>query len=283
MGKHIIPQYYLRGFSSDGEEKNIFVFEKGSDGCKELPIKAVAQSKNYYSDEIEKFLAEEIESKANPILKKLKEGGNYFVQDKQPLAKYFCILAQRVEKHKERIDNLKPKVIDSFFNNNRRAIQELILKKPEKKDLLEKRLLELDELQKNYESEIPKDVDDKCKKPMIREAIVEHFIKMKWRVIYSIEQEYITSDNPVFFFESVGIANDISEVTVPITKNIGIFMTNELGKDEIVRKISNRVIREFNRRTVFFASRFVYCAKSYHWLENLMLKNKHKLNRILLN
>jgi len=283
MGKHIIPQYYLRGFSSDRSEQLIIVSEKSIVGVKELPIKVVAQSKNYYSDEIEKFLSDEIESKANPILKNLRDGIDYCMDDKESLAKYLCIMAQRVEKHKERIDRLKPEVVESFYERHINAIQNLIEEHPEKRDLLKSRLNELIQMKNEYEQGVPLEVDIKSKEPMLRDAIVDHFISMKWRIILSYEQEYITSDNPLFFFEGIGVANDISEVTIPLSKNIGLLMTNESSRDEIVRSISPRVVREFNRRTVYFSSRFVYSSKKFSWLNKLMAKKSIKLNRIFLN
>jgi len=72
MGDHYIPQYYLNGFASLGNNI-VWVYEKG--GSLKFPskIKNIAHETNYYSPEVEKYLANDIEGPANYVIKKIRD------------------------------------------------------------------------------------------------------------------------------------------------------------------------------------------------------------------
>ena len=72
MGHHYIPQHHLRGFAISPEKSEVWVYDKKQHELKLLPIKNIAQSSYFYPDKDEKFLAQDIESPAQPILKKYK-------------------------------------------------------------------------------------------------------------------------------------------------------------------------------------------------------------------
>tara|TARA_B100000959_G_C14989675_1_gene627219 strand:+ start:3700 stop:3900 length:201 start_codon:yes stop_codon:yes gene_type:complete len=66
MGDHYIPQQYLRGFLSS-KDKRIWVFEKGPSKPFLSKERKIANENNYYSPEIEVYLANAIETPANAV------------------------------------------------------------------------------------------------------------------------------------------------------------------------------------------------------------------------
>jgi len=72
MGHHYIPQYYLKGFTSSDDDM-IWVYEKGGSLKYRANVKIIAQKPNYYSPEVERYLANNIEDPANSVIKKIRD------------------------------------------------------------------------------------------------------------------------------------------------------------------------------------------------------------------
>jgi len=66
MGDHYVPQYYLKGFSQN-EGKRIWIYDK-TDGVKfPTQVKSIANITEFYSREVEQYLANTIEGPANKV------------------------------------------------------------------------------------------------------------------------------------------------------------------------------------------------------------------------
>ena len=89
----------------------------------------------------------------------------------------------------------------------------------------------------------------------------------------------MTSDNPVFYFEGMGIGNQLSEVTFPISRNTVLWATWRVDLEEGFRPTNKRIVREINSRTVSAATRYVFYARKVKWVTKFV-NRKLPLNRI---
>jgi hypothetical protein len=74
MGKHYVPQHLLRGFQDPTTPDWIWTYDKELRTCKLLPIKQVAQERDFYDPIDEKELNDKIEKPANVVIDKLRQG-----------------------------------------------------------------------------------------------------------------------------------------------------------------------------------------------------------------
>lgn len=109
MGQHYIPEYYLNGFSDSLNSSNIWVYEKGSKRIFPSTIKNAANENNRWPASIEKYLANQIESPANPILDKIRNRQSLTQGDKDTLSAYMVVMLQRVPRGLERTRSKAPK------------------------------------------------------------------------------------------------------------------------------------------------------------------------------
>ena len=119
MGHHYIPQHHLRGFAISPEKSEVWVYDKKQHELKLLPIKNIAQSSYFYPDKDEKFLAQDIESPAQPILKKIQtDSHDISIEEKELLSVYIISMILRTPKWREYLENnIIPNVYRDFISD----------------------------------------------------------------------------------------------------------------------------------------------------------------------
>ena len=281
MGQHYIPKYYLNGFTDSLKPSNVWVYEKGSKRIFTTTVENVANENNRWPRDIEQCLANKIEEPAKPVLDKIRSRQPITESDKYMLSAYIAVMLQRVPKGLERMKEIAPKVIEEVFGNVKSDIQNLIIKYPEKKNILEARLQELPSYKSKYENEFPMEVWYKNLFPDAIPRFCETLRKMTWifRTSDNI-QPFLTSDNPIFFFKNIGIGNPRSEVTFPISSNVTLWATWHKNVLESYIPVKGKIVREINRRTASIATRYVYYSEEAQWVVNLINKKHPRLNRL---
>jgi len=282
MGNHYVPQYYLRGFSVAPMSDLIWVYRRGTEDVFKTAIHNIAQENNFYPDDMEKYLADEIEGPANAVLQKIQALKALTLEDKEVLSKYMMVLWKRVPEHKNWLKNKAPEIMNPVFERIDNELVELGKKYPEKMDLVERRRKELQELRTTKESDILHDIwlanMPADKTPQTLGVLSQ----MTWRFYTTREDEYfITSDNPLFFFRWMGIGKEQSEVTFPITQNIALWATWRIDIIEGYFPTLPQVAKEINRRTASIAHNYLYSPRSETWVGTLANKKTHRLNRIV--
>jgi uncharacterized protein DUF4238 len=68
-------------------------------------------------------------------------------------------------------------------------------------------------------------------------------------------QVFLTCDNPVFYFEEIGIGKPYSEVTVPLSSQIALWANWRQDLKEGFVPTTSQAVKEINRRTVTRAAR----------------------------
>lgn len=278
MGHHYIPQYYLKGFASpDGDM--IWVYEKG--GSLKFPanIKKIAQKTNYYSTEVERYLANEIEGPANSVIKKIRDRKQLTQSEKEKLAIYMVVMLKRVPQSKIRMKKTAPIVAQSLQQKWDKEISKLILENPSQTDLFEKRRAEIKANLNKYSKNLPKDFWLELIPPERTPNSVKVIPEMTW-LFLTCEKfpAFLTCDNPVFYFQGIGVGKPESEITFPISSNIVLWATWRSDIQKEYSQIKNQAIKEINRRTATNATRFIYHARDEDWIPRFINKREHQLN-----
>jgi len=278
MGHHYIPQYYLKGFASPSDDM-VWVYEKGSLLKFQTHIKNIAHETDYYSSEVEKYLANEIENPANSVIKKIRDRKQLTQSEKVKLAIYMVVMLKRVPQSKIRMENMAPAVAQSLQQKWDKKISKSILENPSQADLFEKSRADIKGYLKKYLKNIPKDLWLELIPPEKTPNIVKIIPQMKWLFLTCEKwSAFLTCDNPVFYFESIGIGKPESEITFPISSNIVLRATYRNNIQEEYLPIKNQDIKEINRRTVTNATRFIYHARDEDWIPRFINKREHQLN-----
>ncbi len=281
MGDHYIPQYYLRGFSSPSDDM-IWVYEKKGDLKFRAHVKNVGHEINYYSPEVETYLANQIEGPANVVIKKIRDREKITTIDKLKLATYMVVMLGRVPDSKIRLNKMAPGVIEKQQAEWDEKINKVIEKDPTQADLLENRRSEIKAILTKYAEDIPKNLWLLLIDPEKTPNVLNMLQQMTWHFfIYDETPIFLTCDNPLFYFRWMGIGKPESEVTFPISSNIVLWATWRKDLKEEYSQARTQTCREINRRTALNATRFVYHAKDEYWVKKVISKDNHRLNRLI--
>lgn len=289
MGHHYIPRYYLGGFCAPSSSRSIiYVYEKGSQNVFSTSIKNVAQITQYYSEDTEEYLANQVEGPANSVIKKIRDRQVITTEDKIILSRYMITMFKRVPTGKERLEQKSPEIYSSVLDRVEDALDDLLIRFPNN-DSLQRKAEELSiirqklEIDKEYRARFIEDAWLKIMDPEMTPKSLGALSHMTWQFLtYDKEWVFLTSDNPLFFFSKIGIGNERSEVTFPLSSNIVLWATwrRDIGEGYFPAK--QRSVHQINRRTVSIANRYVFHASEADWIISLVNKKRHSL-RLLQN
>jgi hypothetical protein len=281
VGQHYIPEYYLDGFSDLLNPSNIWVYEKGSKRIFPSTIKNAANENNRWPASVEKYLANQVEAPGNHVLDKIRNRQPITQGDKDTLSAYMVVMLQRVPRGLERTKAIAPEVLNKVFVDLEREIMRLIAEYPSKKSTLQKRLQQLPSLRVKYENDLPAEVWYQNLTPDALPQVRVVLPTMTWVFLTSGKrQPFLTNDNPVFFFEGLGIGKPESEITFPISSTVALWATWRTNLVERYIPAKDTIIREINRRTASAATKYVYYSQKAQWVVNLINKRNLRLNRL---
>jgi len=223
MGQHYIPQYYLDGFSDSPTSSNIWVYEKDSNRIFRTTTKTVANENRRWPKSVEAYLANQVEAPAKSVLEKIRNRKPIMQGDKDVLSAYMVVMLKRVPRGLERTKTNAPDVLEQTFASLNIDILRLISEHPSKASILQNRLQELQSLKLKYQSEFPMEVWYDNLTPDSSPRLLAILPAMTWIFLSSDKrQPFLTNDNPVFFFESLGIGRPESEISFPISSTIAL-------------------------------------------------------------
>lgn len=273
MGHHYTPQYYLKGFVDS--EGHIWVYEKGSGTPFRTGLKNVGHETGFYSAAMEQYLANQIEGPANRVIEKIRARDQISASEKITLVRYMVALMKRVPKSKERIKGLAPQAAPKTLKEFEAEVDGILLPDKTKTDFMQKARVIFEKFAKNPPKEIWLEMIPPHTSPMVVEVIST----MTWIFLTNDSGPvFLTNDNPVFFFESLGIGKPDSEITFPISNDISLWATWRKNiQDCIYSAIRPHGIREINRRTASNATRYVFHSTNEKWIPTFINK-VHRLN-----
>ena len=280
MGDHYVPRYYLKGFSQN-DGKTIYVYDKTERRCFTTQVKSIANETDFYSPEVEKYLANGIENPANDVLKKIRDRVEISPGDKQTLSAYMTCMMKRVPKGKEKLKDLAPHTAEAVRQRIDSLLNVAAAAQPEKNEFIQKRRAEIGEIIDKYAKDPPKEIWLTNMPPEKSPRVLAALSSMTWRFLTFDEYPaFLTSDNPLFFFTSMGIGNPESEVTFPISSHITLWATWQLDLKEGYFPTNSQVVKELNRRTCSIATRYAFHSQGEDWVLPLLTKGRWQLNRL---
>jgi hypothetical protein len=149
MGNHYVPQYYLRGFCRDPDQR-IWVYDKQQARRFRTHVRKVANVCGLYPPELEKYLSEEIEGPANHVLEKARNREALTPADKVRLSSYIAVMWKRVPAGKSRLKERAPELAEDLRETLHRELDAAVAKDPSKEDLAQRRKGETDEILAKY-------------------------------------------------------------------------------------------------------------------------------------
>lgn len=261
------------------DELDLWRYEKGAKVPQFLPIKRLAQEKDLYGDKEER-LASEIEGPANKVLEKIINRERISFNEKEAFSLYIFVFFKRVLRAIDRLGTKIPGISNRIEAEWETVLDEKKLSDPAKADRYER-------LKKDVRTALDKIETNELKEVWLGSLLmndgraVEALKQMKWSFLTCNEPDFfLTSDNPVFIHESMGIGKMNSEMTFPLTKNILLFANRWNIKDLSYAKTQPELLREANRRTVFNATRFVYSPVKRDWIATLVNKRDIQIHLI---
>jgi hypothetical protein len=281
MGKHYVPQEYLRGFATPDDPDQIWMFDKATKQWSRAAIDKVAQQRDYFTPEVEARLTAEVENPANVALKKLRGDKALSDSDRQALAVYIAVMIKRVPGRRRKASELIPGVLEATVAELRKDIAEAIPEDdPRRAHLFE----EIDRAERKLRDNTPPDVLRQISDPWISRGMLAAIDRMVWRFVprHGSASQFITSDNPAYYFEAYGVGTEHAELAFPISSELALIGNHQgTAGSTIVVRVPKDWIKEVNRRVACGAERFVFSAKRAGWIETLALRRDPYLSRIV--
>ena len=279
---HYVPRFYLKGFAEEPPSEMMFAYQRGSKAPFHTQVKNLANEVGLYSDELETVLANDIEQSANPILQKLRGFQPISEDEKLEFSRYMFSMRLRVPKHLDWTFERAPEVMSKTISKIERQLLEFAEKHPDKRQLVDQRIRQLHDTPINDTEESIKEMWMKNVPVGIDRPPVQTLADMEWRYLYyEGDQFFITSDNPLFFFEALGIGNEKSEVTFPLAKNIVLWAKWRTDIPPGFHRARTQFVKEVNRRTISNASKYIFSPYAADWIPTLLAKDTIRLNRVL--
>ena len=282
MRHHYVPKHYLKGFTENADGKRVWVYPLGSDEPFAAGLDRVANETGFYTQDVESFLSEEVENPAIQVIDKLRAREEINSEEKLRLATYMAVMLKRVPKHRERVAQRVPSVSKSVFGEVDRQLSAIAESHPLKAAHIARLRRETEDIRKRYESQLPDNLWQEMTRPTISQQIVDVLSSMIWRFFISTGTSgFLTSDNPVFFFEQFGMNRPESEVSFPISTELTLWATWGRNVPVGFLEAKEQFVKEINRRTASLASRYLYHARKTDWVVTLANKQRHHLNRMV--
>jgi hypothetical protein len=282
MGHHYVPQEYLRAWEVPGSPGMILTNDKKELTSKPLPIKRVAQAPGYCEAEVEAELNARLEGPANIILEELRNLRPITEEQRIHFAIYTATMMKRVPRRRRiNRDDILPKALTSTIDRMLAEIQAWAATTTNM-ELVAQRLAEIERIRKQFEEEPPKEVTDQIESPWPTKKMIEVVAAMAWRLVFTRGPQYfVTSDNPAFFFEGLGVGTPEGEIAFPLSPSVA-FMGSNQGTPGSIKliEVRQKIVREVNRRMAAGAERFVFTREPELWLLETMKKRRPYLSRI---
>jgi len=282
MGKHYIPKKYLRGFAADEAGRAIWMFDKVLRDWKRAAIDKVAQKREYFDTPTEDALSTLIENPAHGALDRLLATNQVHDADRELLSRYISVMLRRVPASRRRSMELVEPSVRNVVERYREVMKAEAAEDESVSHLLPEKLAHLDILEARYVDSPTPEVKANVLSPWPSSRIFAAVESMTWRIVKAPQGfDYLTSDNPAYFFPGLGIGSAESEITFPISSKL-VLLASWQGEPGATLYFSGtkRLVHEVNRRIASGTERFVFSSVKAGWIARLCLKPNHYLSRI---
>jgi Protein of unknown function (DUF4238) len=207
MGHHYVPQKYLKGFEVPNEPGMIWTYDKQTRKKHKLPIKKVAQARNYYDNADEMELNYEVEIPAMNSANKLIQSRSLDDSDRDNLSYFLATTVRRVPNARLKFDDLYPQALAEALERTILFYRDLANSGKLSQETLSCMLAELEQYRIRHQSELPDEIQKMKNTPWPFASWLGAIHGMYWRVLVNHgKSRFLTSDNPAYFFEAYGFA-----------------------------------------------------------------------------
>lgn len=272
MGHHYVPQRYLRNFQDPSRPGSLWLYDKQNIAVRPAAIKSVAQAKNYYTPEIESQLALQVEIPGNAVIEKLIAWQPITPGERFQLAFYIATMLKRVPRSRSRAKALFPGLLVETLEGYRAGFRALSEEGRYDPELIARRMSEIEAIFARYSTNPPQNVLDVAKVPWPSKELVGYIFSMNWHVYTTTgPQFFMTSDNPAFFFEGLGVNKADSELTFPLSSHFALNASWRGPPGAVLRsRLRQYGVREFNRRILSTTERLVFYHEDAYWLRQYL-------------
>lgn len=281
MGSHYVPQHYLRHFATQDDPNSIWMYYKRPSKKKpeSLPIPIVAQSRGFYTDADERALSEAIEGPAQRPLTSLRNGEILDSKERKAVALYLESMIKRVPFFRSiliaLVPDTKESLIADVLNSEQTLSADFDLTTAALREQIDRWNHALDDtgLLRTHPAVIGQWSDP---------DIVDSLYSMTWRVIKSEWDCFLTSDNPVFFDDGLGLQNQHSELSLPLSSNVALHANRQGPRAGLLFVMANQsVIEEINRRSAFRSHRFAFYHKDSAVVSSLVAMERIPVHQMM--
>ena len=280
MGNHYVPRSYLKGFTERAESPYIYRYERGSKRVIRSNVSNVGQETRFYPDEVERFLAEKIESPTNPVLAAIRNRQPITLEDRRILVDYMVVMMIRVPRSREDRINWLKQNMDPYLDNLENEIKQLSETHSDRMEIITRRLSELASLRAQGKPK-PEAIWHAEMSPEDYPSVKWALENMTWQFMTRKEDTFLTGDNPFFFFRELGLGRKNSEFYFPISSKVGLWGTWQSKSLEGYRRAVDRIVLEMNRRIVSSATKYVFFPNKSDSLIRFVNKPNHRVTYLV--
>jgi len=274
VGLHYIPQHYLRGFSDVKDTDRIWQYGRGDATGKLLPIRIVAQSKRLYNLSTERYLADQVERPANPLLDVVRcHHAIPGPEEKRILGRYIAHILTRVPSHLREVEAAIPAIRQGVYEEIKGVLSRVALVDPARAQDLSIQYQQTMELWVSSAKGVPDDLYFDIVRPRALPGVARVLSGMRWTFLVGAgSQPLLTSDRPLYFDARKGLGAPNATFWFPIDSHTLLMGHNDLAIAERFWHVRGEMFCEMNRRIAYTADRFVYGSEQQDWLLKVLAK-----------
>lgn len=276
MGHHYLPQHYLLGFA-DGVK--LWGHDVGARRSFRTQVKSLANETDMYTEELENYLANAVEGPAQDVIDRARKRLKLRDEDREVLAAYIIAMWKRVPAGRKRVAGHIPELAETIKMQVVRQLNTLAASEPDLAETANKRKEEVHRIISAYKENPPDYFWHHTLKNGATPRMVQGLLSMDWHFLVSPGEDFITCDNPAFFFKSMGIGASESELSFPLSSEI-CFWANRASSNRPQYFTTDRsIVLEINRRSAHNTQRFIYTREEAPWVLSFAAKS-HPLRRL---
>ena len=249
MGKHYVPQKHLSRFGIKNRPNAVWMYDKKTRKWSDAAISKVAQQADFYSQDVEKALANEVETPGNNCVDKLLRRESFSDRERVQLSLYMMIMATRGPGPRKKATEIAARTAKEIIDEARTQVEDWIATDNNLgSDFPRTRLNELDELEKKWQQVLPDNVLSQIRQPFWSIETLECILSMAWHIVPSTSDTYyVTSDKPAHFFEGLGLCNTQSEFTFALSATHALIGEHKSSGQVLFEKPQSQLVKEVNR------------------------------------
>ena len=239
------------------------------------------QECEFYDARDEAQLNKFVEVPGNQVMDKLRAGQEITVEDRIDLAAYIATMLKRVNRARVRGREVAPRIVSDVISDMRAMLKEFAESQHGDPAIAVARGEELSALEQKFRNEIPEAINVQIRSPWPTPQMIGLVLSMQWRILSTAGPVYfLTSDNPAFYFEGLGLGRKSSELTFPLSRQLVLWGSYVPVRGLWRFPVRQGMVKEANKRLAFGARRFVVSWRKADWIEKIALNKSPHFNSI---